>query len=111
MPPHTSSASAICGIASGRTNDTASIRWTPVPDSRSISSIFACVGTGSSFCRPSLGPTSRTEIAAGRSDTHAPFLVVKTKDSVRLTGRQLLMFPGLLFAHQPVLLVLDELEE
>ena len=69
IPCHTASASAICGIASGRTNDTASIRCTPVADSRSISWIFASVGTGSSFCSPSRGPTSRTEIRSGRSLT------------------------------------------
>ena len=69
MPPHTSSASAICGIASGRTNETASIRDTPVRESASISSIFAAVGTGSSFCRPSRGPTSRNETRPGRSVT------------------------------------------
>ncbi len=34
---HTSSASAICGIADGRTNDTASILRTPVVDSASRS--------------------------------------------------------------------------
>ena len=76
MPCHTSLASAICGIASGRTNETASILATPVPDSRSISSILASVGTGSSFCSPSLGPTSRTEILAGRSLTAVPLLLV-----------------------------------
>ena len=64
---HTSSASAICGIADGRTNDTASIRCTPVTDSRSSSATFASVGTGSSFCSPSLGSTSRTEIRSGSS--------------------------------------------
>src|SRR6516162_10798494 len=64
---HTSSASAICGIASARTNETASIRLTPVRPSRSISAIFAGVGTGSSFCSPSLGPTSRSEIREGTS--------------------------------------------
>ncbi len=64
---HTSSASAICGIADGRTNDTASILRTPVVDSASRSATFASVGTGSSFCSPSLGPTSRTEIASGSS--------------------------------------------
>ena len=66
-PAHTSSASAICGIASARTNETASIRLTPVWPSRSISAIFAGVGTGSSFCSPSLGPTSRSEIRDGIS--------------------------------------------
>ena len=64
---HTSSASAICGIAEGRTNDTASIRRTPVADSRSSSATLASVGTGSSFCSPSRGPTSRTEIRSGSS--------------------------------------------
>src|SRR5215467_14263218 len=76
IPCHTSLASAICGIASGRTNETASILATPVPDSRSISSILASVGTGSSFCSPSLGPTSRTEILAGRSLTAMPLLLM-----------------------------------
>src|SRR5580693_9605446 len=56
-------------IAFGCTNDTASIRCTPVADSRSISAIFALVGTGSSFCRPSRGPTSRSDIRSGRSLT------------------------------------------
>ena len=69
---HTSSASAICGIADGRTNDTASIRSTPVRDSRSSSATLASVGTGSSFCSPSRGPTSRTEIRAGSSQLTAP---------------------------------------
>ena len=69
---HTSSASAICGIADGRTNDTASIRCTPVADSRSSSATFASVGTGSSFCSPSLGPTSRTEIRSGSSQLTPP---------------------------------------
>ena len=68
----TSSASAICGIADGRTNDTASIRCTPVADSRSSSATFASVGTGSSFCSPSLGPTSRTEIRDGSSQLTPP---------------------------------------
>jgi hypothetical protein len=45
------------------------MRRTPVLDKRSISSIFASVGTGSSFCSPSRGPTSRTDIRLGRSDT------------------------------------------
>src|SRR5215471_8535535 len=66
-PAHTASASAICGIASARTNETASIRLTPVCPSRSISAIFAGVGTGSSFCSPSRGPTSRSEIRSGTS--------------------------------------------
>src|SRR5215831_16707837 len=56
---HTSSASAICGIASAR--------LTPVVASWSISAIFAVAGTGSSFCSPSRGPTSRTDIRDGRS--------------------------------------------
>ena len=38
---HTSSASAICGIASARTKETASILLTPVVASWSISAIFA----------------------------------------------------------------------
>ena len=61
----TSSASAICGIAFGCTNETASIRRTPVSDSASSSSILAAVGTGSSFCSPSRGPTSRIETLLG----------------------------------------------
>ena len=63
----TSSASAICGIAFGWTNDTASIRPTPVRDSASMSATLASVGTGASFCRPSRGPTSRRLIRSGRS--------------------------------------------
>src|SRR6266487_2165711 len=73
-PAHTSSASAICGIASARTNETASILLTPVFASWSMSAIFAVAGTGSSFCSPSLGPTSRTDIRAGRSVTTASSL-------------------------------------
>ena len=69
---HTSSASAICGIADGRTNDTASIRCTPVADKASSSATFASVGTGSSFCSPSRGPTSRTEIRSGSSQLIPP---------------------------------------
>src|SRR5262245_24941585 len=74
MPAHTSSASAICGIAWARTNETASILPTPVLASWSMSAIFAVAGTGSSFCSPSLGPTSRTDIRAGRSVTAASSL-------------------------------------
>ena len=43
------------------------MRDTPVPDSRSISSILVSVETGSSFCRPSRGPTSRSDNAVGIS--------------------------------------------
>src|SRR5215210_8554585 len=67
MADQTSAASAICGIALGCTNDTASIRETPVPESASISATLASVGTGSSFCRPSRGPTSRRDSRSGRS--------------------------------------------
>src|SRR3954467_8862944 len=72
MRAHTSSASAICGIALGCTKLTASMRRTPVRDSASINATFASVGTGSSFCKPSRGPTSRNEIAAGSSLTTSP---------------------------------------
>ena len=65
----TSSASAICGIAFGCTNETASIRFTPVPESASISRTLASVGIGSSFCRPSRGATSRIETCR-RSSVH-----------------------------------------
>ena len=41
----------------------------PVAESASISATFAPMPTGSSFCRPSRGPTSRSEIRAGRSLT------------------------------------------
>jgi hypothetical protein len=61
MAAHTSSASAICGIAFGCTKLTASIRRTPVPDNASSSRTFASVGTGSSFCSPSRGATSRMD--------------------------------------------------
>src|SRR4051794_24511006 len=54
-------------MAFGWTKLTASIRRTPVVDSASISSTFASVGTGASFCRPSRGPTSRRLIDWGRS--------------------------------------------
>src|SRR5262249_57886829 len=57
-----------------RTNETASILPTPVLASWSMSAIFAVAGTGSSFCSPSLGPTSRTDIRAGRSVTAASSL-------------------------------------
>ena len=72
MRDHTSSASAICGIADGLTNDTASIRVTPVRDSVSTRATLASVGIGSSFCRPSRGPTSRSEIFAGSSQLTIP---------------------------------------
>src|ERR1019366_9119687 len=39
------------------------------------SSILSSVGTGSSFCRPSRGPTSRTEMRCGKSLTGAPFVL------------------------------------
>ena len=64
---HTSSASAICGIALGCTKLTASMRRTPVAESASSRRTLASVGTGSSFCRPSRGPTSRIETAEGSS--------------------------------------------
>src|SRR4051812_31758121 len=55
----TSSASAICGMALGWTNETASMRRTPVSLNASISRTLDAVGIGSSFCRPSRGATSR----------------------------------------------------
>src|SRR6266480_3447488 len=100
-PAHTSSASAICGIASARTNETASIRLTPVWPSRSISAIFACVGTGSSFCSPSLGPTSRSEMREGRSLIPASLsrplrlpLLVEGGDALALADGPLRRFHG-----------------
>src|SRR5271165_3165346 len=111
MPAQTASASAICGIASGRTNETASIRCTPVADSRSISSILACVGTGCSFCSPSLGPTSRTEIWRGKSDTGG-LVPGKYFLAPRLTRRSPLVFlPLLLIPGEPRLLVFHQLEQ
>jgi hypothetical protein len=65
MAAHTSSASAICGIALGCTKLTASIRRTPVAARAFSSWTLASVGTGSSFCSPSRGPTSRMETRAG----------------------------------------------
>src|SRR6516162_2155138 len=105
---HTSSASAICGIASARTNETASIRLTPVWPSRSISAIFADVGTGSSFCSPSLGPTSRSEMRAGMS-LIAPSLprplrlplVVEGGDALAPVGGQRGGAPGRVLHLQP----------
>src|SRR5437879_1750206 len=73
-PAHTSSASAICGIASARTNETASILLTPVFASWSSSALFAPAGTGSSLCSPTLAPTSRPGVRAGRSVTPASSL-------------------------------------
>src|SRR5450756_2219579 len=61
-------------MARGCTNETASIRLTPVRDSASISATLASVGTGASFCSPSRGPTSRSEIAPGRSLIGVPSL-------------------------------------
>src|SRR5215470_14953171 len=46
-------------MARGCTNDTASMRDTPVRESPLINATLASVGTGSSFCKPSRGPTSR----------------------------------------------------
>src|SRR4051812_42245961 len=66
----TASASAICGIAFGCTNETASIRRTPVSLSASISRTLDSVGIGSSFCRPSRGATSRTLTDVMRSSPH-----------------------------------------
>src|SRR5262252_5144395 len=99
---HTTSASAICGIASARTNETASIRLTPVVASWSISAILAVAGTGSSFCSPSLGPTSRTEIRDGRSVTSASSLarpdggalLVERRDPLPPVGRHRDRPPG-----------------
>src|SRR6516164_2015687 len=99
---HTSSASAICGIASARTNETASIRLTPVVASWSMSAILAVAGTGSSFCSPSRGPTSRTEIRDGRSLTSAPSparpdrgaLLVERRNPLPPVGRQSDRPPG-----------------
>src|SRR3954470_15935981 len=48
-------------MAFGWTNETASIRRTPVRERASISRILASAGIGSSFCRPSRGATSRIE--------------------------------------------------
>src|SRR5262249_49959576 len=48
-------------MALGCTNDTASIRLTPVCDKASSSSTLASSETGASFCKPSRGPTSRIE--------------------------------------------------
>ena len=57
----TSSASAICGTRSPRTNDTASTRARRAEASREISSARVAAGrTSGSFCRPSRGPTSQT---------------------------------------------------
>src|SRR5450759_911146 len=61
-------------MARGCTNETASIRLTPVRDSASISATLASVGTGASFCSPSRGPTARSEIAPGRSLIGVPSL-------------------------------------
>ena len=63
-PASTSSASASCGITSGRTNEVTSSRFSPVAESRSISRIFSAVGIVSgSFWKPSRGPTSRMRTA------------------------------------------------
>ena len=62
-------------------------------------------GTGCSFWRPSLGPTSRTEIWRGKSDIGG-LVPGRNLLPARLTGLSLLLFPG-----QPGLLVLDQLEQ
>src|SRR5499427_1341182 len=107
-PAQTSSASAIWGIASARTNETASIRLTPVWPSRSISAIFAGVGTGSSFCSPSLGPTSRSEMRAGRSVMPASLprplrlaLLVEGGDALAPVGGKCGGAPGRVLHLQP----------
>src|SRR5918994_1192042 len=72
---HTSSASAICGMDRGWTNETASIRSNPVAERASMSATLPSVGTGSSFWSPSRGPTSRRLIRSGSSlidAGHAP---------------------------------------
>src|SRR3954453_3175868 len=83
MSFHTSSASAICGIALGCRKLTASMRLTPVCDNASISSTLAAVGTGASFCKPSRGPTSRRLIAAGRSLMTTRLVLRATLELVR----------------------------
>src|SRR5688572_14936662 len=66
MPANTSAASASCDTHFGLTKLVASIVRRPVADSRSISSIFAAVGTiAFSFCSPSRGPTSTMRTLAG----------------------------------------------
>ena len=59
----TSSLPAIAGIASAFTNAAASMRRRPVALSASISRTRSSTGIGSSFCRPSRGPTSRISTA------------------------------------------------
>src|SRR5262245_61595107 len=41
------------------------MRFTPVRESASSRRTFASVGTGSSFCSPSRGPTSRSDTRSG----------------------------------------------
>src|SRR5688572_26491172 len=68
MPVKTSAASASCGTHFGLTKLVASMLSRPVAVSRSISSIFAAVGTSVfSFCSPSRGPTSTMRTATGRA--------------------------------------------
>src|SRR5579872_197199 len=67
-PARTSSASASCGITSGRTKLVTSSRRRPVAPSISISRTLPAVPMISgSFWNPSRGPTSRTRTAAGSS--------------------------------------------
>src|SRR3954467_2840597 len=83
---HTSSASAICGMALGCTNETASIRWTPVRLNASIRRTLASVGMGSSFCSPSRGATSRmlTEVIRSPHPGHDAGVVVASDELVVL---------------------------
>ena len=64
------SASASCGITSGRTNEVSSIRCSPAAPSIPISRTFSAVGiTSGSFWKPSRGPTSRIRALLGNSLT------------------------------------------
>ena len=71
IPAITSAAPAMGGIAAGLTNETASIRRSPVALSASMSRIRSSTGTVASFCRPSRGPTSPISTAPGHLDIAA----------------------------------------
>ena len=80
----------------------------PVRESGSISSTLAAVGTGSSFCRPSRGPTSRSEIRSGRSLIPASLprplrltLLVEGGDALAPVGGECGGAPGRVLHLQP----------
>src|SRR6185312_68625 len=86
----TCSASASCGITSGRTKLVTSSRCNPVAPSSSISRTLSAVAiTSGSFWKPSRGPTSRTRTLLGTPATNDPALVRADADRAPVGGEHL----------------------